>query len=149
MLANMHRRTNSRSTCPRPWAEVRSESWAEFSFPVSLSRLFQTSGAAIAGLVVVAFALLFALARFVGNVGDETGQGFYQIMSHSVMVSIFMPAFLLPFLAIGLGLWRYWQHVGGSWIRPMQVARAMHAAATVMKNLSGGHGEGCNFEGRR
>ena len=130
---------------PKALAEVRSESWAEFSFPVSLSRLFQNSGAAIAGLVVVAFGLLFALARFVGNVGDATGQGFYQIMSHSVMVSIFMPAFLLPLLAIGLGLWRYWQHVDGSWIRPMQVARAMHAAAT-MKNLSGGHGEGCNFE---
>ena len=77
--------------------------------------------------------------------GEAGGQGFYRLMSHTVMVSIFTPAFVLPLLALAVALGRYWRHVGGRWPRVGEITRALHAAAT-MKNLAGGHGEGCNFE---
>ena len=130
---------------PKALAEVRQESWQDFAFPVSLGRIFHRSGAAVAVLAVLAFAALFALARFVGGIGDVTGQGFYTVMSHSVMVAIFTPAFLLPLGALGVGLVRYWRHVGGSWPRLSDIWGALSSAGRL-KNLSGGHGEGCNFE---
>lgn len=141
---------------PKALAEVRQESWEDFAFPRALGRRFHRSGAAIAALVVVAFAALFALARFVGGVGDANGAGFYQVMSHTVMVSIFTPAFLLPLLAIAIGIGRFWHttrpedsiaKTGAFGLKslPRAVAKALHDAATL-KNLGGGHGEGCNFE---
>ncbi|MGB1157672.1 MAG: tricarballylate utilization 4Fe-4S protein TcuB [Alphaproteobacteria bacterium] len=140
---------------PKALAEVRQESWEDFAFPRALGRQFHRSGAAIAVVVVLAFAALFALARFVGGVGDANGEGFYKVMSHTVMVSIFMPAFVLPLLAVAVGVGRYWRATRpegaensaakGLMTLPRAVAKALHDAAT-MKNLSGGHGEGCNFE---
>ncbi|MBL6772629.1 MAG: tricarballylate utilization 4Fe-4S protein TcuB [Alphaproteobacteria bacterium] len=130
---------------PKALAEVRQESWEDFAFPRALGRGFHRSGVAIAVFAVLGFALLFALSRFVGGLGEAGGQGFYRLMSHTVMVSIFTPAFVLPLLALAVALGRYWRHVGGRWPRVGEITRALHAAAT-MKNLAGGHGEGCNFE---
>ena len=141
---------------PKALAEVRQDSWETFAFPRALGRRFQRSGAAIALLAVAAFAALFALARFVGGVGDAQGEGFYRLMSHSVMVAIFTPAFVLPLLAVGVGLVRYWRATGaqsgsgsGSGVTGWPGPRALGLAyrdALTMKNLGGGHGEGCNFE---
>ena len=135
---------------PKALAEVRQNSWEDFAFPRALGRQFHRSGAAIALLAFMAFAALFALARFVGGVGDAQGEGFYRLMSHTVMVSIFAPAFILPMLAVGVGLVRYWRATrpesGGSrWLHPRALALAYQDAMT-MKNLGGGHDEGCNFE---
>lgn len=135
---------------PKALAEVRQDSWEDFAFPRALGRQFHRSGAAIALLAFMAFAALFALARFVSGVGDAQGEGFYRLMSHTVMVSIFAPAFILPMLAVGVGLVRYWRATrpesGGSrWLHPRALALAYQDAMT-MKNLGGGHDEGCNFE---
>ena len=135
---------------PKALAEVRQNSWEDFAFPRALGRQFHRSGAAIALLAFMAFAALFALARFVGGVGDAQGEGFYRLMSHTVMVSIFAPAFILPMLAVGVGLVRYWRATrpesGGSrWLHPRALALAYQDVMT-MKNLGGGHDEGCNFE---
>lgn len=130
---------------PKALAEVRQESWENYAFPRALGQQFYRSGAAIAVVVVLAFAALFALARFVGGIGDADGQGFYRVMSHTVMVSIFTPAFLLPLAAMAVGVRRFWVASGGGGLSLRAVGRAFHDAAT-MRNLGGGHGEGCNFE---
>ena len=102
---------------PKALAEVRQESWEDFAFPRALGRGFHRSGVAIAVFAVLGFAALFALSRFVGGLGEAGGQGFYRLMSHTVMVSIFTPAFVLPLLALAVALGRYWRHVGGRWPR--------------------------------
>lgn len=127
---------------PRVLAEVRHESWKEHAWPSGFARLFDRSGGVIALLIVVGTTLLFAIAQ---ALRPETGAGFYAYMSHSLMVAIFAPAFLLPLAAIGVSLRRYWQHVGGGRLS-LAAVRDAFGATVHMRNLSGGHGEGCNFE---
>jgi citrate/tricarballylate utilization protein len=96
----------------------------------------------MAGLMVVALAGFFwALAAL----RPEGGEGYYAHLAHGTMVAIFVPAFLLPLGLIALSLRDYWREVGGGRLRPAHVRQALGSAAR-MKNLSGGHGEGCNFE---
>ena len=108
----------------------------------STLRLFDRSGVVLAALIVVGFAVLFAAAQYMR---PASGEGFYAYMSHGLMVTIFAPAFLLPLAAVGVSLTRYWQAVGGGRVTWAAVKDACLAAGQ-MRNLSGGHGDGCNFE---
>jgi citrate/tricarballylate utilization protein len=127
---------------PAALAEVRVESWERLIRPHGFSRLFQTNGTAIAGLLVVTLAWFFwVLFAF----RPESGVGFYAHLSHNVMVAIFVPVFLAPLALIAWSVRDYWREVGGGSVRLAHIWSALGAAGR-MKNLSGGHGEGCNFE---
>lgn len=127
---------------PAALAEVRVESWERLARPRALARLFQTHGVAMAGLLVVVLAGFFwALAAW----RPETGAGFYAHLAHNTLVAMFIPAFLVPLGLIALSLRDYWREVGRGAVRLSHIGAALHSAAR-MKNLSGGHGEGCNFE---
>ncbi|MFN3938097.1 MAG: tricarballylate utilization 4Fe-4S protein TcuB [Gemmobacter sp.] len=127
---------------PAVLAEVRTESWARHIPLPGLSRLFQTHGAAIAGVTVAALAALFwALAAL----RPEAGAGFYAYLSHTAMVAIFAPAFLVPLGLIALGMRSYWRETQGGNLRLADL-RAAAASAARMRNLDGGQGQGCNFE---
>ncbi len=127
---------------PGVLAEVRQESWKDHAWPRQFARLFDRSGVAIAALAVLATALMFALAQ---ELRPEDGAGFYAYMSHGLMVAIFLPAFVLPLLAIAVSLRGYWRETGGGRLRWVDLGAALRAAGE-MRNLGGGHGEGCNFE---
>lgn len=127
---------------PKALAEVRHDSWKTYAWPAGFAPLFDRSGVAIAAALTVAVALIFALAT---ALRPESGEGFYAYMSHGLMVAIFAPAFLLPLAAIGVSLRRYWQDVGGGQLALADIWSACRAAGR-MKNLEGGHGDGCNFE---
>lgn len=127
---------------PAALAEVRVQSWERLARPQALARLFQSHGVAVAGLLVVALAWFFwALAWM----KPATGEGFYAHLSHGLMVAVFLPAFLLPLVAIAASIRAYWREVGGGRVRLAHLGTALRQAAR-MTNLSGGHGEGCNFE---
>ncbi len=123
---------------PAALADVRSDSWEAYAFPGLLARLFQRSGVALAGLLVISFALIIMIAKS----GALT---FYDAMSHDLMVAIFAPAFVLPLIALALGVRRFWRATNGGAVTLGKIKEAGKAAA-AMKNLKGGHGEGCNFE---
>ena len=127
---------------PRALADVRHDSWEAFAYPRGAAKLFQKNGIAIALATVLGFALLFWAARVIGSSG---GEGFYAVLSHSAMVAIFAPAFLFPLVSIGISLRRYWRATGGGDLRGADIIAAFGSAAR-MRNLSGGHGDGCNFE---
>lgn len=128
---------------PKVLAEVRQESWQDFAVPSKFAALFQKSGVAIVIAGIVALALiLFAMRSLGQNAGTD---GFYALLSHSAMVAIFVPAFLLPLVTLAFSLRRYWQSVGGGGLQLSDVTEALKSAA-AMRNLGGGHGEGCNFE---
>ena len=127
---------------PKALAEVRRDSWESYAWPAPLARRFHTQGGAIALALVVGFALLLWAVRAIGSAG---GNGFYSVLSHSAMVAIFLPAFLLPLASLAISLRRYWRDVGGSRLRLSHLTTAFGRAAR-MTDLAAGHGEGCNFE---
>ena len=127
---------------PQALANVRQDSWEDLAFPRAAGKAFQKSGVLMAVATVVGFALLFWAARTLGSQG---GEGFYAVLSHNVMVAIFLPAFLFPLVSIAVSLRRYWHRVGAGPVKPAHVVKALKQAAD-MKNLTGGHGDGCNFE---
>lgn len=127
---------------PAALAEVRVQSWERLARPRALARLFQTHGVAMAGLLVVALAWFFwALTAL----RPDAGAGFYAYLAHNTLVAIFLPAFLLPLALMALSIRDYWREIGGGPVRLAHLLQALQAAAQ-MKNLSGGHGDGCNFE---
>ena len=123
-------------------ARVRQESWQDLAAPSGLARLFHSHGAALAATVVIAFATMIWAAKAIGSTG---GEGFYAVLSHHAMVAIFLPAFVMPLVLMAVGLRNYWRRVGGISVRMADLTWAFSQAAT-MRNLSGGHGDGCNFE---
>lgn len=127
---------------PAALAQVRVESWEDNAWPAPLSRLFQRSGVALSVAFVLGISLIFWATQ---SLVQSAGQGFYAAMSHSIMVAIFVPAFLLPLVALAIGLNKYWRSVGGSRVRWLDIKSAISNAAT-MRNLDGGQGQGCNFE---
>ena len=127
---------------PAALADVRVESWDDLAWPGGLSRLFQRSGVAVAAFLVAGIALLVWMA---GALRPASGQGFYAVLSHTTMVAVFTPAFLLPLVSVAVGLRRYWAAVDGATPRPRHLLAALRDAASL-RNLSGGQGQGCNFE---
>ncbi|WP_415715883.1 tricarballylate utilization 4Fe-4S protein TcuB [Roseibium sp.] len=127
---------------PKALAEVRQDSWETFAWPGPLAHWFQKSGVLIAVATIVGFALLFLAFRALGSSG---GEGFYAVLSHSAMVTIFLPAFLFPLFSIGISLRRYCRATDGKSVKMSDIFDAFVSAAR-MKNLAGGHGDGCNFE---
>jgi len=128
---------------PKALAEVRSDSWQQFAFPSFMGTLFQRSGLAVAGLVVAGIILFLVIAQLLTP--EPSKSGFYAVISHNVMVALFIPAFLFPLFSIAISLCRYWRHTGGGTVSLQDIRHAFGSAAR-MKNLEGGHGDGCNFE---
>ncbi|MBM2294954.1 tricarballylate utilization 4Fe-4S protein TcuB [Sulfitobacter pseudonitzschiae] len=127
---------------PQALANVRQDSWEDLAFPRAAGKAFQKSGVMIALVAVIGFALLFWAARALATQG---GEGFYAVLSHNAMVAIFLPAFLFPLFSIAISLRRYWRQVGAQRLKAVHLVRAFGQAAN-MRNLKGGHGDGCNFE---
>ena len=126
---------------PAALGAARAESWERFAWPGGLAALFQRRGTALAAALVLACALMvLALAALPGG-----GEGFYAYLGHGAMVLIFLPAFLLPLAALGIGLRRYWSETGGGAVTLGDIGAAARSAATL-GNLGGGQGQGCNFE---
>ncbi len=127
---------------PKALAEVRQDSWESVAWPAPFAQTFHKSGVMIALAALVGFAAIFLAMRMLGSAG---GAGFYAVLSHSAMVAIFLPAFVFPLAAISIGVHRYWQATDGKRVVAADVLNAFGSAAR-MKNLAGGHGDGCNFE---
>jgi len=128
---------------PKILAEVRTDSWKDFAWPSGFARAYDKHGVGIAAAFVVCLIALIFIAGSVQSAAD--GEGFYAYMSHSIMVAIFAPAFVLPLLAMVISVRRYWAHVGGKDLSLKTLRRAMLDVAK-MRNLGGGQDQGCNFE---
>lgn len=127
---------------PKALAEVRHESWQRLAGPAPLARWVQQHFSATILITVIAFAVTLFWIMLAPQNG---GNGFYATLSHAAMVALFLPAFLLPVVMIGVSMRDYWTMVAAG---PLTIADIRHALgrAANMRNLSGGHGEGCNFE---
>jgi citrate/tricarballylate utilization protein len=127
---------------PQALANLRHDSWKANAWPAGIARLFDHNGVAMASLLTLAISLLFWTIQ---TLPPSDGAGFYSHMSHGTMVAIFAPAFFLPLLAMVFSLWNYWKSTGAERLHWSEISGAL-ASAGRMKNLEGGHGDGCNFE---
>ena len=127
---------------PEILAEVRADSWERLARPQGFARLFQERGVAIAGLAVLALTGFFWLMH---AFKPAEGAGFYAYLSHNLLIAVFIPAFLLPLALIAASLRAYWVEIGAGRIRWRHLVQATWLAAR-MRNLDGGHGDGCNYE---
>jgi citrate/tricarballylate utilization protein len=127
---------------PRALAEVRVESWERFIWPNGLATLFQKSGVALAGALAAGIVFILSVAY---ALRPESGEGFYAIISHTVMATLFTVTSFLPLAIIAVGVWRYWRHVGGARVTLKHLRDAL-VDAGQLRNLSGGAAEGCNYE---
>jgi len=127
---------------PAALADVRLESWERFIWPSGLASIFQKSGVAVAAVLVAAIGFMLFIA---GTLRPASGEGFYAVISHSVMAGLFTAATVLPLAVLSVGVWRYWRHVGGERLTLGHVRDAL-ADAGMLRNLSGGAARGCNYE---
>ncbi len=127
---------------PNALANVRVDSWQKLIWPSRFAKVFQENGVAIAGLMVLSISILFYVITQ-SPVSDA--DGFYAFLSHAAMVALFMPAFILPLIIIGIALRCYWKTVEGTRVTGSHLMAAVKHSANL-KNLNGGQGQGCNFE---
>ena len=126
---------------PALLANVRAQNWEQHIRPGALSRTMQASMWPYV-VITLLFIVVFSL---ISNVGWASSEPFYSAISHTMLVAIFLPLFVLPWVALIGGLRRYWMAVGGQPLVFSDVRQAFGSAAT-MKQLSGGQGQGCNYE---
>lgn len=126
---------------PAILADVRQTSWESYIQPHFLSKRFHSCGLAMSLACVALFTGLFWWL----SAGAPASAQFYDHLSHNLLVSIFGVAFLGPMLIILVALRSYWKDTGGRFPGYADLRDAFFSVAR-MKNLAGGHGEGCNFE---
>lgn len=127
---------------PAALAEVRQDSWERHAWPPAFAKQFHKNGVAIMAVLFVALAVILALLF---SLRLESGEGFYAYLAHGALVSIFLPAFVLPLISVGMSLRAHWRETGGVRLRWRDVLAAAKAAARL-RDLDGGQGQGCNFE---
>ena len=132
---------------PVALSELRNQSYQRYAWPAGLAGLFERNGLVVALVTALLLAAVLVIASALIDpevlFGVHTGPGaFYNVISHDVMVAVAGATFGFSVIAMSIGARRYWRATG----KPMQagaITRALRDAAT-MKNLDGGHGDGCH-----
>jgi len=126
---------------PALLANVRAQNWEQHIKPQGLSRAMQTNAWPYVLLALLFVALFSIMLR--GSLFSSIP--FYSAISHTLLVSVFAPLFLLPWVAVYFGMRNYWKSVGGAKLELSDIKYAFSSAAS-MKQLAGGQGQGCNYE---
>ncbi len=133
---------------PKVFAEIRQESYVEYSWPRAFGRLFERNGtvvsvaaALITALVMIGTALFQSPDRLFGT---HRGEGaFYAVIPHNVMVLLAGSTFTFALVAIAVSIVKFWRAAGGGAVPTGQPLWQGFRDAMTLKNLGGG-GHGCN-----
>jgi citrate/tricarballylate utilization protein len=136
---------------PKTLAELRLESYREFSWPAVLRRLYGNNGAKLSliTLLSVATVLLLTLLFQGGGVLFEShvGEGsFYRVVPYAAMVLPFSALGLFVVVSLWQGLRNLWRETSGDSPQRWSWRAILRAAWDVvrLKHLDGG-GHGCNY----
>ena len=127
---------------PKVFAALRQESWQKYT-PFGMLQKFLSRHLLLWAVAIMLIGMLLLMAF--GITANTEADNFYDIIPHHVMVNIFAPLFIIPYLLLGWGLVKFWRDIGGGVIRYSSFLQVIKDSARL-KNLSGGHGKGCNFE---
>lgn len=126
---------------PALFANVRAQSWEQHVRPQVITRLMQRK---VWPYVLLTLLFIVVLSAGLGAPWWSDSP-FYESISHNAMVLLFLPLFILPLIAVALGVRSYWRLVGGTKLQLRDLKVAFKSAATL-KQLNGGQGQGCNYE---
>ena len=126
---------------PALFANIRAQSWEQHIRPQAITRVMQQK---VWPYVVLVLLFVIVLSAATGAPWWSE-LPFYTSISHNTMVLFFLPLFVLPLVAVVVGIRSYWKSVGGESLRLRDLKGAFRSAATL-KQLSGGQGQGCNYE---
>ena len=134
---------------PQAMARVRGQTYADYAWPPALGALYRRNGLTVAlalagGLAVF---LVLAVALKGGLVHAPLRGNFYAIFPHNLLVAMFGPVFAFALLALAMGLRRFWTDISPSLESGTLPSGALSQATRdtlTLKNLDGGHGQGCN-----
>ncbi len=140
---------------PRALAELRQETYREFSWPPAMRGFFQNNGLIVSLITVlsIAVALLLTLL-FQGHdvfFSIHRGEGaFYRVIPYAAMVVPFTALALLVIASLGKGFVNLWRATGGAPEDLMNGAAHRQAIGDVLKlKYLGGGGYGCNYPDER
>lgn len=131
---------------PQVLAQVRGESYAHYAWPAAARPLFARHGMVLALGIVAGFALFmlgFVAMQDAGAIwsAHRADNGFYALMPHNVMVTVFGAAFAWMLLAVFMGARAFWRDAGAVDMAATDHASAAHDSARLTY-LDGG-GQGC------
>ncbi len=130
---------------PQAMAKVRLETYQTYAWPQAMGRLYQKNGLALMMLTSIAISL-FLLSLQITTAGlfnSNTDANFYAIFPHNTLALVFGSVFIAMIIAMTLGVRQFWARVSTD---PMILGAAKEASydALTLKNLGGGHQQGCN-----
>ena len=139
---------------PQIFAEIRAETYQEYSWPGILGKLYRRNGLAVGLITVlstVAITLLILAFRGGALFATHTGEGaFYRVVPYAAMV---IPALLIAaycLVAFARGAYRFWRDTDSSLAGLVNFRAFMVATkdAFGLRYLKGG-GVGCNYPDER
>ncbi len=130
---------------PKAMAIVRAQTYAGYAWPAALSGLYRRSGSTLALALAGALATFLALALALRGtlVHPPLAGDFYAIFPHGLQAGMFGAVFAFAVLALAVGVTRYWRGLPPGSVCAAAAGEAARDVLTL-KNLDGGHGEGCN-----
>jgi citrate/tricarballylate utilization protein len=136
---------------PRAMARVRLETYTRYAWPAHFGKLYAANGLWVALCLALGLSLFLCLALSLNGtlLGPVIDQNFYNIFPHNLLVNLFLPVFAFVVISLGLGVRSFWRDVTPATGRHETNIEATSGAvwdALRLKNLDGGHGEGCHNE---
>jgi citrate/tricarballylate utilization protein len=129
---------------PRTFAEVRTQSYAEYAWPAPLGRLFQRNGTVVSVTAALGVAIVLALSAWDAIFAVHRGPGaFYAVIPLPAMLITAGAVFVWSLFALWMAGANFWRDAGTGRIQPRPMLHALHDALRL-KNLGGG-GDGCNY----
>lgn len=121
---------------PRTLAEARLASYEEYAWPQALGSAFRSHSLATAIALAAGMSALLLAGTWLMNPAALSAPvapgGFYSIVPHQVMVTMFGAVFVFALVALALGVRRFWRDIGGDSKTPLAaVLTAVRDALTV------------------
>jgi len=136
---------------PAVFEQARLESYTRFLWPAFMQPAVRS------GAKFMATSLLVSISLFLLAVAGQAGvshlfaprSNFYDLMPHWMMAGVFSLSALLVVISWWMTLRGYWQSIllPGPRSIAMATYRAAIVSALTLKNLDGGHGDGCYESG--
>ncbi len=140
---------------PRIFAQVRTDTYQEYSWPGLLARLVRRGAAATAAVVVAAVGLVVALVLLLRGpavvLAPQLGaEAFFRVVPYAAMTVPFLLMALYGAVLFAAGAVRFWRDTGGSLAATVSAAAFGRALgdALGLRYLRGG-GDGCNYPDAR